>query len=80
MVEQVRRLRRDSQSRSGRPRVAVLPYYEGTPSVADAAGRTQAESCGILVRSNSHGPGDRNRRCGAPPGVCVFGIRRNDAA
>jgi hypothetical protein len=37
----VRRLRRDSQSRSGRPRVAVHPYYGGSPSVA-GRGRTNA--------------------------------------
>ena len=40
-MEWVRRLRRDSQSRPGRPRVAVLPHYEGTPSVA-GRGRTKA--------------------------------------
>jgi hypothetical protein len=40
----------------------------------DAAGRRRAKSRRIngakaLVRSNSHGPGDRNRRSGAPKGA-----------
>ena len=40
-MERVRRLRMVSQAIPGRPRVAVLPHYEGTPSVA-GRGRTNA--------------------------------------
>ena len=41
-MERVRRLRMVSQAIPGRPRVAVLPHYEGTPSVA-GRGRTNAD-------------------------------------
>jgi hypothetical protein len=41
MVERVRRLRRDTQSRSGRPRVTARPYYEGPP-IGGRQGRTNA--------------------------------------
>ena len=70
----VRRLRMVSQTISGRPRVTVLPYYEGPPSVA-GRDRTKAGEIPPDQRdaspcpAASHGPGDTNRRSGAPGGA-----------
>ena len=62
-MERVRRLRMVSQAIPGRPRVAVLPHYEGTPSVA-GRGRTNA---GEIPRDAcpaefAWSRGERNRR------------------
>ena len=80
----VRRLRMVSQTISGRPRSTVRAYYEGLPSMAGRGTDEGGESRRIkgeaaLSSPRKYGPEAQNRRSGAPPGVCVFGIRRNDA-
>jgi hypothetical protein len=83
MVEQVRRLRRDLHSRSGRPRSTVRPYYGGPPASGRLyAGRERGRKPPAgesLSGPGKYGSEDKNRRRGAPPGVCVFGIPRKDA-
>ena len=60
---------------SGRPRVAVRPYYEGLPPCGLDAGRMKAgeslpdKGVNALVRPRKHGPLAQNRRGGAPKGV-----------
>jgi hypothetical protein len=67
MVEQVRRLRRDSQSRSGRPRVTVRANYVGLPSMAgrgmDEGGESRRiRGEGALSSPRKYGPEAQNRR------------------
>ena len=74
MVEQVRRLRRDSHSRSVRPRVTVRAYYEGLPSMAGRGTDEGGESRRImgeeaLSSPRKYGPEAQNRRSGAPDGA-----------
>jgi hypothetical protein len=74
MVEQVRRLRRDSQSRSGRPRVTVRANYVGLPSMAGRGTDEGGESRRIvgleaLSGPRKYGPEAQNRRSGAPDGA-----------
>ena len=80
----MRRLRHDSQSCSGRPRVTVRAYYEGLPSMAGRGTDEGGESRRIRVKTcrvpGSTVPRPKIAASGAPPGVCVVGIFRNDAA
>ena len=57
MVEQVRRLRRDSQSRPGRPRVIVRANYVGLPSMAGRGTDESGESRRISGRKPCPVPG-----------------------
>ena len=79
----VRRLRMVSQTISGRPRVTVRAYYEGLPSMAGRGTDEGGESRRIRVKTcrvpGSTVPRPKIAACGAPPGVCVVGIFRNDA-
>jgi len=60
---------------TGRPRVAVRPYYGGLPLMAGRGtdeGRRKLPGSGRgipPVRARKHGPGDWNRRSGAPRGA-----------
>ena len=73
-MEQVRRLRRDSQSCSGRPRVTVRANYVGLPSMAGRGTDEGGESRRIrgeeaLSSPRKYGPEAQNRRRGAPIGA-----------
>ena len=70
----VRRLRRDSQSRSGRPRVTVRANYVGLPSMAgrgtDKGGESRPiKGEGPWSSPRKYGPEAQNRRSGAPDGA-----------
>ena len=63
----MRRLRRDLQPRSGKPRVAVRANYVGLPSMAGRGTDERGESCGIvgeeaLSGPRKYGPEAQNRR------------------
>src|SRR5215217_6980835 len=95
-MEQGRRLRRDSQSRSGRPRVTVRANYVGLPSMAgrgaEKGGESRLDRAAELFRSGAcpirarkYGPEAKNRRSGAPTGVAstqisLRNLRRLDCA
>ena len=53
----------------GRPWVTVRPHYGGLPSMAGRDRRRAGNRLETCARK--HGPGDRNRRGGAPGGVAV---------
>ena len=82
MAEQVRRLRRDSHSRSGRPRVTVRAYYEGLPSMAgrgtDEGGESRRIDGENLSSPRKYGPEAQNRRVWSAGrrGILQLGCRR----
>ena len=68
-MERVRRLRMVSQAIPGGLGSPSIPTTGDRLQWQDAAGRTRMKVRGMLVRPNSHGPGDENRRGGAPGGA-----------
>jgi hypothetical protein len=71
----MRRLRRDSQSRSGRPRVTVRANYVGLPSMAGRGTDERGESCGDHGRKPCPDPGSTVPR----PKIAARGAPRGDA-
>jgi len=82
----VRRLRDASQASSGTPRVTVRANYVGLPSMAGRGAAKGGESrLGQIerkrplrghrsIRARKYGPEVKNRRSGAPWGVCVSAL------
>ena len=79
MVEQVRRLRRGSQPRPGRPRVTARPYYGGPPgwqSGSDEGGESRRIKGKNPVRYSS----ERSRGNKSPPWSAGRRARRSQDA